>query len=52
MDHYAADAAAVVAHLDRATPSIGHSTGGSGDTHYRAHGKAVAVLISAVPPYL
>jgi non-heme chloroperoxidase len=55
MDHYAADAAAVVAHLDlRNAIHIGHSTGGGEATHYVAlHGKdrvAKLVLIGAVPP--
>jgi non-heme chloroperoxidase len=57
MDHYAADAAAVVAHLDlRDAVHIGHSTGGGEATHYAAlHGKgrvAKLVLIGAVPPLL
>ena len=57
MDHYAADAAAVVAHLDLHNAiHIGHSTGGGEATHYVAlHGKgrvAKLVLISAVPPHL
>jgi non-heme chloroperoxidase len=55
MDHYAADAAAVVEHLDlRNTVHIGHSTGGGEVTRAR-HGKsrvAKAVLISAVPPIM
>ncbi|MET0528061.1 MAG: alpha/beta hydrolase [Microvirga sp.] len=57
MDHYAADVAAVVEHLDlRRAVHIGHSTGGGEATHYVArHGQAqdrVAklVLIGAVPP--
>ena len=55
MDHYAADAAAVVAHLDlRDAIHIGHSTGGGEATHYVAlHGKgrvAKLILIGAVPP--
>ena len=55
MDHYAADAAAVVAHLDlRNVIHIGHSTGGGEATHYVAlHGKgrvAKLILIGAVPP--
>jgi non-heme chloroperoxidase len=55
MNHYAADAAAVVAHLDlRNAIHIGHSTGGGEATHYVAqHGKdrvAKLVLIGAVPP--
>ncbi|HEX5939809.1 MAG TPA: alpha/beta hydrolase [Dehalococcoidia bacterium] len=57
MDHYAADAAAVVEHLDlRDTIHIGHSTGGGEATRYVArHGKgrvAKLVLIDAVPPLL
>ena len=57
MDHYAADAAAVVAHLDlRDAIHMGHSTGGGEATHYVAlHGKgrvAKLVLIGAVPPIM
>jgi non-heme chloroperoxidase len=57
MDHYAADAAAVVDHLDlRNTVHIGHSTGGGEVARYVArHGGdrvAKAVLISAVPPLM
>ena len=57
MDHYAADAAAVVAHLDlRDAIHIGHSTGGGEATHYAAlHGKgrvAKLVLVGAVPPLM
>src|SRR5512145_303066 len=57
MDHYAADAAAVVAHLAlRDAVHIGHSTGGGEATHYVArHGKgrvAKLVLIGAVPPIM
>jgi len=57
MDHYAADAAAVVEHLDlRNAIHIGHSTGGGEATHYVArHGKgrvAKLVLIGAVPPIM
>jgi non-heme chloroperoxidase len=57
MDHYAADAAAVVTHLDlRDAIHIGHSTGGGEATHYGAlHGKgrvAKLVLIGAVPPLM
>ncbi len=57
MDHYAADAAAVVEHLDlRNAVHIGHSTGGGEVTRYVArHGKgrlAKAVLMSAVPPIM
>ena len=55
MDHYAADAAAVVEHLDlRNTVHVGHSTGGGEATRYVArHGKGPVsklVLIGAVPP--
>src|SRR5262245_29421233 len=57
MDHYAADAAAVVAHLDlRNAIHIGPSTGGAEATRYVArHGKgrvAKLVLIGAVPPIM
>jgi non-heme chloroperoxidase len=57
MDHYAADAAAVVGHLDlRDAIHIGHSTGGGEATRYVArHGKgrvAKLVLIGAVPPIM
>jgi non-heme chloroperoxidase len=59
MDHYAADAAALVAHLDlRNAVHIGHSTGGGEATRYVAqHGQpqgrvAKLVLIDAVPPLL
>src|SRR5262245_17591275 len=57
MDHYAADVAAVVAHLDlRNAIHIGHSTGGGEATRYVArHGKgrvAELVLIGAVPPIM
>jgi non-heme chloroperoxidase len=57
MDHYAADAAAVVAHLDlRDAVHIGHSTGGGEATHYVAqHGNgrvAKLILIGAVPPIM
>lgn len=57
MDHYAADAAAVVEHLDlRNSIHIGHSTGGGEVTRFVArHGKgrvAKAVLMSAVPPLM
>src|SRR5690606_17889633 len=57
MDHYAADAAAVVDHL-RLTNAIhiGHSTGGGEAARYVArHGKgrtAKLVLIAAVPPIM
>lgn len=57
MDHYAADAAAVVQHLDlRNAVHIGHSTGGGEVARYVArHGKgrvAKAVLMSAVAPLM
>jgi non-heme chloroperoxidase len=57
MDHYAADAAAVIERLDlRNTVHVGHSTGGGEATRYVArHGKgrvAKLVLISAVPPLI
>ncbi len=57
MDHYAADAAAVMDHLDlRNAVHIGHSTGGGEVARYVArHGKgrvAKAVLISAVTPLM
>ncbi len=57
MDHYAADAAAVVEHLDlRDAVHVGHSTGGGEVTRYVArHGGgrvAKAVLIGAVPPLM
>lgn len=59
MDHYAADAAAVVEHLDlRKAVHIGHSTGGGEATRYVArHGEpagrvAKLVLIGAVPPIM
>jgi non-heme chloroperoxidase len=57
MDHYAADAAAVVEHLDlRNAVHIGHSTGGGQATRYVArHGGgrvAKLVLIGAVPPLM
>jgi non-heme chloroperoxidase len=57
MDHYAADVAAVVQHLDlRNVVHVGHSTGGGEAARYVArHGKgrvAKLVLISAVPPLM
>ena len=59
MDHYAADASAVVEHLDlRNAIHIGHSTGGGEATHYVArHGQkqgrvAKLVIIGAVPPVM
>ncbi|BDC50808.1 chloroperoxidase [Bryobacterales bacterium F-183] len=57
MDHYAADAAAVVQHLDlRDAIHIGHSTGGGEAARYVAqHGQgrvAKLVLVAAVPPLM
>lgn len=57
MDHYAADAAAVVEHLDlRNAIHIGHSTGGGEAARYVArHGRgrvAKLILIGAVPPIM
>ena len=59
MDHYAADAFAVVEALDlRNAVHIGHSTGGGEVTRYVArHGEpsgrvAKAVLVAAVPPLM
>jgi non-heme chloroperoxidase len=57
MDHYAADAAAVVQHLDLHNAiHVGHSTGGGEATHYVARygtGRvAKLVLIGAVPPIM
>jgi non-heme chloroperoxidase len=59
MDHYAADIAAVVEHLNlRDAIHIGHSTGGGEATNYVArHGQsqgrvAKLVLIGAVPPIM
>lgn len=59
MDHYAADAAAVMEHLDlRNAVHIGHSTGGGEVARYVARfgqpqGRvAMAVLVSAVPPLM
>jgi non-heme chloroperoxidase len=59
MDHYAADAAAVVEQLDlRNAVHIGHSTGGGEVARYVArHGEpqgrvAKAILVSAVPPLM
>jgi non-heme chloroperoxidase len=57
MDHYAADVATVVGHLDLCNAvHIGHSTGGGEATRYVArHGKgrvARLVLIGAVPPLM
>jgi non-heme chloroperoxidase len=57
MDTYAADVAALVAHLDlRDAIHVGHSTGGGEVARYVArHGRgrvAKAVLIGAVPPIM
>ncbi len=58
MDHYAADVAAVIEHLDlKGAVHIGHSTGGGEVTRYVArfggNGRvAKAVLIGAVPPLM
>jgi non-heme chloroperoxidase len=57
MDHYAADAAAVVEHLGlRNAIHVGHSTGGGEATRYVArYGKgrvAKLILIAAVPPLM
>jgi non-heme chloroperoxidase len=59
MDHYAADAATVVEHLDlRNAVHVGHPTGGGEATRYVArHGQpqgrvAKLVLIGAVPPIM
>jgi non-heme chloroperoxidase len=56
MDHYAADAAAVVEHLDlRNTVHVGHSTGGEATRYVARHGHgrvAKLVLIGAVPPIM
>ncbi|MGX9964439.1 alpha/beta fold hydrolase [Roseomonas sp. F4] len=59
MDHYAADVAAVVQHLNlRNAVHIGHSTGGGEATRYVArHGQpqgrvAKLVIIGAVPPIM
>jgi non-heme chloroperoxidase len=59
MDHYAADANAVVEKLDlKNAVHVGHSTGGGEATHYTArHGEkagrvAKLVIIGAVPPIM
>jgi non-heme chloroperoxidase len=59
MDHYAADASAVVEHLDlRNAVHIGHSTGGGEVARYVAkfgqpqNRVAKAVLVSSVPPLM
>ncbi len=54
MDHYAADLAALTAHLDlKDAIHVGHSTGGGEVVHYVARYQdrvAKAAIISAVPP--
>src|SRR5438132_10325880 len=57
MNHYAADLAALTAHLDlKNAIHVGHSTGGGEVAHYLGqHGEsrvAKAALISAVPPLM
>ena len=57
MDTYAADVAALVAHLDlRDAVHVGHSTGGGEVARYVARAEAgrvgKAVLVSAVPPVM
>ncbi|ADH89965.1 alpha/beta hydrolase fold protein [Ancylobacter novellus DSM 506] len=59
MDHYAADASAVVEHLDlRNIVHVGHSTGGGEATHYVAkYGQpqgrtAKLIIVGAVPPIM
>ncbi|MNL87382.1 Non-heme chloroperoxidase [compost metagenome] len=57
MDHYAADVASVVEHLDpKGAIHVGHSTGGGEAAHYTAKfGKgrvSKLVLIGAVPPIM
>ena len=57
MDTYAADVAALAAHLDlKDAVHVGHSTGGGEVAHYVARAEkgrvAKAVLISAVPPIM
>jgi len=57
MDHYAADVAAVIEHLDlRDTIHVGHSTGGGEVVRFVArHGKGRAAkmaIIGAVPPIM
>src|ERR1700753_603496 len=57
MDRYAADLAALTAHLDlKDAIHVGHSTGGGEVAHYIArHGEdrvSKAALISAVPPLM
>jgi len=56
MDHYAADLAALTAHLDLTDAiHVGHSTGGGEVVHYVARHQervAKAAIISAVPPVM
>ena len=57
MDHYAADLAALTAHLDlKDAVHVGHSTGGGEVAHYIGqHGEsrvAKAALLCAVPPIM
>jgi non-heme chloroperoxidase len=57
MDHYAADLAALTAHLDlKGAVHVGHSTGGGEVARYVARHNAgrvsKAVLVSAVPPLM
>ncbi len=57
MDHYAADLAALTAHLDlKSAIHVGHSTGGGEVVHYLGqHGESrvsKAAIISAVPPLM
>nr|WP_295741910.1 alpha/beta hydrolase [uncultured Acidocella sp.] len=57
MDHYAADAVALAAHLNlMQAVHVGHSTGGGEVAHYVARAQpgrvAKAVLIGAVPPVM
>jgi len=57
MDHYAADLAALTAHLDlKNAIHVGHSTGGGEVVHYLGqHGESrvsKAAIISAVPPLM
>ena len=56
MDHYAADLAALTAHLDLTNAiHVGHSTGGGEVVHYVARHQervAKAAIISAVPPLM
>jgi non-heme chloroperoxidase len=56
MDHYAADLAALTAHLDlKNAIHVGHSTGGGEVVHYVARYQervAKAAIISAVPPLM